>query len=161
MGHPGRFRFSLARVLNVRETELNVEKQKIAAANAKLRDARARLASAEEERDRRILELADARGANPFSVADCLAAEQAVDRACRTVASAEAYASVCERERNLALAAWSEVYKSVKALERLREIRLAEHTQERKAFESKTLDEVASSRARSAALLESGENPES
>lgn len=157
MPNPGRFRFSLARVLNVRETEHSIQKQALARANAQLHEANAQLDRAFAERDERILTIAEVRSAAHLDISLCLRAQEAVDRAEARIAESRRRVAAREREREAAAAAYAESYKKVRSLERLREIRRDEHAQERKAHESKTADEVASSRSRAFAVFDDSE----
>ncbi|MBI3819101.1 MAG: hypothetical protein HY286_10455 [Planctomycetes bacterium] len=155
MPKPRKFQFTLERVLNVREAELSIERQKVAQANARLNEANSDLSSARAAHGRAMDELAADRRAEKLDIFQCLQSEAACDRVLAAVAACETVVESRLKEREIALAAYTESYKNVKTLERLREVRHAGHTQERRAWETKMQDEVASNRAHARSTRES------
>jgi flagellar export protein FliJ len=151
MGRPGRFQFSLARVLGVREIERRIAGARVAEATARVRDAAARLRDSERARDELLRELGFLRSAPRIDLTACLSVEALLEGARDGVARSAAALAEREAERETALAAHSEAHKKVRALDRLSEIRRDEHSQERRRWESKNLDEVAAVRARAGA----------
>lgn len=147
MGDPGRFRFSLARVQSVRETELSLEKQKVTEANHQLRLALDALENIESQILLLERELSGRRDTRFININECLQTE-AFLTIIKTRARAAALA-VDERKatRDRVIEIYHLAKQNVRVLERLRESRKEEHAQARRAFETKTMDEVASQRS--------------
>jgi flagellar export protein FliJ len=143
-----KFRFSLARVLSVRETEFNLQKQAFALANRRLGEAVAALASLERDHDAHEASLAQLRTASELRIDDCLERERWIQWARAQIVAARRVVTAREAERESALEAFRAAQQRLRVLERLQESRRLEHAQERRAQESKTIDEVASQRSR-------------
>jgi len=147
MGDPGRFRFSLARVLSVRETELSLEKQKVTEANYQLAKAVESLEEVERQVSDLERELSARRDTPIINIDECLQTEAFLTIIRVRVRAAATVVEERKSLRDKAIEIYHLAKLKVRALERLRESRKEEHAQARRAFETKTMDEVASQRS--------------
>ncbi|MFN0205564.1 MAG: flagellar FliJ family protein [Planctomycetota bacterium] len=147
MGDPGRFRFSLARVLSVRETELSLEKQKVTEANYQLRLAVEAVEEAEHQVSALERELSARRDTPIINIDECLQTETFLTIIKARLLAAAKVADERKSLRDRAIEIYHLAKQKVRVLERLRESRKDEHAQARRAFETKTMDEVASQRS--------------
>lgn len=142
----GKFRFSLARVLGVREIEKRLAAARVSEANARLREAESVRREAERACGLLEDELRALRGAPRIDVAACLSLEALLAAARASLARAAEQVRLRDAERMAAVEAHAEAHRKVETLTRLRTAREEAHAQERRRSESKSMDEAAANR---------------
>lgn len=147
MAKVGRFRFSLKRVLNVREIQLSVAQSAVAEANLRLRAAEAVAEGIEERIGMQQSALGVARSERELRLSHLLLLEAGLDHERKLLRLAEGEIARRLREQEEARLAYARALREVRALERLRDLRREEHAQERRREESKAMDEIASARS--------------